>query len=72
MKIEMTQCDNPFCKIVDRPESYKPFRPPYGWIVLRGYMQGIMQNFTLVVCSIDCATEAVREEYCNQIAAKDR
>jgi hypothetical protein len=59
MIVKMTECDNPGCRNTATPESEKPYRPPYGWVVAKGGLFGCGPNFKVEVCSTACLEAAV-------------
>ena len=61
MIVKMTKCDNPGCRMVGSPENEKPYRPPYGWLFLKGAFMGCGPNVSVEVCSLDCLEAAVNE-----------
>jgi len=64
MRVPMTQCDNPKCENVARPErpdgpADKKYLAPYGWLTMKGGFVGTGPNFEIEVCSPECAAPAI-------------
>jgi hypothetical protein len=57
----MTSCDNSACRETAHPESIKPYRPPYGWVWVKGSLFGCGPSFEVEVCSTSCLEAAVDE-----------
>lgn len=59
--IKMTKCDNLKCSMAGHPENLKPYRPPYGWLSVKGGFMGCGPDFAVEVCSLACLEPAIRD-----------
>jgi hypothetical protein len=57
--VTVTKCDSPACENHDTPECEKPYRPPYGWLTMKGGLFGCGPNIKVEVCSTACLEAAV-------------
>ena len=61
--IRKIKCDNPSCKEAESAEWWASrgngHQPPYGWLKMEGYFQGIGPSVTVEVCSTACLEAAV-------------
>jgi len=59
--VKRVECDNPFCRKTGIPESDKPYRPPYGWLTMKGSFFGSGPSIKVEVCSVECLEKAVNQ-----------